>query len=34
MEQGEVFINLGGTNNYKITTDPDEKQLIRFAGGH
>lgn len=34
MEQGDVFINLGGTNNYKIKTDPDEKQLMRFAGGH
>lgn len=34
MEQGDVFINLGGANNYKIKTDSDERQLTRFSGGH
>lgn len=34
MEQGEVFINLGGASNFKIKADPDQKQLERFAGGH
>ncbi|MFB8625924.1 VirB4 family type IV secretion system protein [Enterococcus casseliflavus] len=34
LEQGEVIVNLGGNNNYKIKTDPDQEQLKRFAGGH
>lgn len=34
MEQGEVLVNLGGNVNYKIKSDPDTRQLQRFAGGH
>jgi hypothetical protein len=34
LEQGEVIVNLGGNSNYKIKTDPDQEQLVRFAGGH